>query len=206
MQGEILQLFPTPVGKLNFRSPTPDEWAIIKRENSFLSPNTGNKISRNHNILDLDGMQGLRKDLTQLINEYFEALYAPESPVSLYITTSWTNVSYQNDFHHEHNHANSFISGSYYLEAEPYDGIFFVKNDLTMYGLHLSTRMGEDNIFNFKKYSVEVEKNNVVLFPSMLVHGVAPVKATGPRITLSFNTFLTGKIGSERALTQLTLR
>ena len=48
--------------------------------------------------------------------------------------------------------------------------------------------------------------NDIVLFPSSLIHGVFPKKGTNTRISLSFNVFFKGKIGNAERLTELTIK
>ncbi len=203
MIGECLQLFPTPVGRLVFREPTPVEWKILNYELNSLVPNQGNYTTHEMYILDHPNLVQLKADLTQMINEYFDEVYKPKEPIRLYITASWCNVTKSGEYHHLHNHKNSLISGTYYLQVGQDDGIVFTKS--TENSLCLTTYPRETNIFNNYTYKVDVNNSDLVLFPSSLMHEVQPKSNPGSRISLSFNTFATGLFGADPA-THLQLK
>jgi hypothetical protein len=61
------------------------------------------------------------------------------------------------------------------------------------------------NPFNSGSWWFPVETGQVLLFPSSLVHHVETKKGTNTRISLAFNIFIKGTIGSKKKLTELTL-
>ena len=61
------------------------------------------------------------------------------------------------------------------------------------------------NPFNSGSWWFPVETGQVLLFPSYLVHYVETKKGTNTRISLAFNIFIKGTIGSKKKLTELTL-
>jgi uncharacterized protein (TIGR02466 family) len=105
-------------------------------------------------------------------------------------------------------HPNSAISGVYYVEAEKDDIIKF-KSPLQSY-LHpcyLHILPETHNIWNSASWDVPIQKYDLILFPSWLEHMVPPNdKATTDRISISFNTFVRGNIGSEKEKTELILK
>lgn len=204
MNGELLQLFPTPVGRLAARTPTDTESDILKHFCSYTESNNGNLITQNKRVLDTPELSGLRNDLTAMVNEYFQAVYIPKTNVNLYITSSWCNISYVGNNHHSHVHHNSILSGVYYLEAESSDTITFVRG--LEQKLALVTYPEQENPFNMLEYNCPVMKNMLVLFPSTLMHLVKPLRREGPRVSLSFNTFATGDFGDVGNLTNLSLK
>ena len=63
------------------------------------------------------------------------------------------------------------------------------------------------NIWNSVTWFFPVNNNELILFPSWLVHKVDPnEKATTDRISISFNTFVRGTLGSRRGLSELILK
>ena len=62
------------------------------------------------------------------------------------------------------------------------------------------------NLFNSTSWNFPIETGNVILFPSHLVHGVNNKKGTNLRISLAFNVFLRGHIGSDEKIMQLKLK
>jgi len=206
MQGELLQLFPTPVGKLKGRAPTDKENHAINKYLKDLRQNKGNKITDHKNILDDVDLADLKAEITSMVNQFFDMVYRPVEPVELYITTSWGNIATRGEYHHEHFHFNSLLSGTYYILADPTDSIVFKKNARDHLPLLTYYRENEANPFNSPSYTLYVEQYDIALFPSTLAHLVDPLERDGARISISFNTYAKGNFGSPDSLTQLTLR
>lgn len=206
MQGELLQLFPIPVGKLKGRATSEQENYILNTYLKEMKQNAGNKITINKNVLDDIGLQDLKTHLTQIVNQYYNMVYRPEQPINLYITTSWCNVSRRGDFHHQHIHYNSLLSATFYLQAETSDSIIFKRDERDTLPLFTMPNKNEFNPFNTASYTMNVEQYDVAVFPSTLAHFVEPLNREGERVSLSFNTFATGNLGSLDNLSQLTLR
>ena len=63
------------------------------------------------------------------------------------------------------------------------------------------------NAYNTHVWGVSVNNNTLVLFPSWLEHSVERnEKASSDRISISFNVFMKGTIGSENNLNELILQ
>ena len=69
----------------------------------------------------------------------------------------------------------------------------------------LELKVNKYNIFNATSWWYPVQTGDVILFPSTLNHGVDKKKGTNTRISLSFNTFIKGKLGENANLTELVL-
>jgi predicted 2-oxoglutarate/Fe(II)-dependent dioxygenase YbiX len=52
---------------------------------------------------------------------------------------------------------------------------------------------------------VKVNKNELILFPSVLLHYVPPTTNKNKRISIAFNSFIEGNIGKDFKLNQLKL-
>jgi uncharacterized protein (TIGR02466 family) len=120
----------------------------------------------------------------------------------LYITQSWANYTEQGQFHHKHAHPNSFISGVFYVQSDnAKDRIYFYKDGYSQ----LKVPPKEWNLYNSDSWWFEAITGRLVLFPSSLTHMVVAVESEKTRVSLSFNTFLKGYVGSEDELTGLRL-
>lgn len=204
MNGELLQLFPTPVGFLEFRAPNSSEKNAIDSQTQEWWSNHSNHINTNHYILDTPGLENFKQELTGVINEYFDMVYMPVNPLELYITTSWVNKTYKGEHHHPHSHHNSLLSGTLYLDVQEDDEITLIRYIETKLLFTIPTR--QENAVNITEHSLKVKNNHVVIFPSNLSHRVSPKISEGTRLSLSFNTFAHGTVGDVNALTQLTLK
>lgn len=198
---KIHSIFPTAVGKFELdRKITPKELSFVK--NLEKRPNMGNKTSENNTILEKSELSKIKNFIQKCVDEYFKSIYDSKDEVKLQITQSWCNYSEPNEWHHKHNHPNSFISGVFYFQAnketdkiyfynEKYETIKFVANNW--------------NLWNSESWWFDVGTAELILFPSSLTHMVQPVEGNETRISLSFNTFPVGKIGNHYNLSYLNI-
>jgi uncharacterized protein (TIGR02466 family) len=195
---DIISLFPTAVGIFNLgRDLTEEEKSyLINQEHA---PNMGNTTSKERFILRHDSMKDLKSFIDTSVNEYFSQIVAPMKDVSLYVTQSWVNYSKQGQWHHSHEHPNSILSGVFYVQSDATDKIYFEKNHYEQ----ISFPTEKFNLYNSKTWWLEATQGRLVIFPSSLRHSVNAVETDHTRISLSFNTFARGMIGSAENLTAL---
>ena len=114
------------------------------------------------------------------------------------------NVTKPSEFHHEHFHQNSIISGVFYVSTVENDSItFFDPNSKVKNLIKITTN--EYNPFNSTDMTFPVKDNQLILFPSWMNHSVQANKGTKDRISISFNTFVRGSIGVSDDLNELVL-
>jgi uncharacterized protein (TIGR02466 family) len=105
----------------------------------------------------------------------------------------------EGQFHHKHNHPNSFLSGVLYIKANrDKDKIYFYRDSYPQIKLSTDTY----NPFNSESWWLEVDTGDLLLFPSNLTHMVQSVVGED-RMSLSFNTFPVGYVGEESHSTAL---
>ena len=197
----IHNLFPVPVAFFKFgRDLTKAELEFIKGQEHF--PNEGNTTSKDRKILKNKELTELRGFVEDSMTEYFKTVQAPKFNVSLYMTQSWANYTETGQFHHKHAHPNSVVSGVFYPQADrTVDKIVFYKDTYDRIKVHSA----EYNLYNSDSWWFEVGAGDLILFPSNLTHMVQPKEGDETRISISFNTFLKGYIGSDESLTGLHL-
>jgi uncharacterized protein (TIGR02466 family) len=194
-------LFPTPVGiyKLD-RDLSAKELLFLKNQET--RSNMGNLTSINNSILKDKELTQLRDFIETKLSEYFTTVYSPKHKVNLKITQSWTNYTEKGEYHHKHEHPNSFVSGVFYVQADKTkDKIHFFKNIYHQINFPPS----EWNVWNSESWWFEIGTCELILFPSSLTHMVPTVESDQTRISLSFNTFPVGNIGEEVNLTGLNV-
>lgn len=197
----VLELFPTAVGLFDLgRDLTETELKFLKNQKT--TANIGNTTTVKRNLLEEKKLNKLKNFITASIDEYFKTVINPVQDTSLRITQSWCNYSEKDQWHHQHSHPNSFISGVFYVQASKgQDKIFFHRKLLPL----LRTPPKEWNPYNSETWWVEVYTGRLVIFPSSLEHRVDKVCTNETRISLSFNTFPTGNFGDDSSLTGLKL-
>lgn len=194
-------LFPTPVmfGEMD-RKFTKEELDFVDKWSKDTYQNMGNTTSNNNYILEEPEFADLKAIVLGYVNEYLKKVYKPKYQVESYITQSWLNYTKPGEYHHTHEHPNSFISGVLYIHADPKeDKIKFHKSGYQQISLEPESY----DVFNSKSWWFNVETGKIVLFPSSLTHNVEQVTAGTTRISLAFNTFLKGTLGDNKFLTEL---
>lgn len=197
----LYNIFPTTIGMFNLeRDLTTEEKEFLK--NQERRSNAGNTTSKDNYLLRNENLKDLNSFFTESVNKYFADIYQPKYDVSLYITQSWANYTEQGQWHHKHQHQNSFISGVFYVDADiTNDRIYFYRDRYDQ----IKIIPKEWNITNSDSWWFEVGTGRLVLFPSSLTHMVEVKQHEGTRISLSFNTFLKGTLGENEQLTELIL-
>ena len=198
---EIFAIFPTPiyVSILN-RNLNKKELTTINKLKK--NKNKGNIVSENSYVLELPIFDNLKKELNIFIKDYFKNILTSNDNVEPYITQSWINYTKENQFHHEHKHPNSLVSGVLYINADDEnDSIKFYKDNYQQ--IELIPKQW--NLFTSTLWWFAVKTKNIFLFPSFLKHSVDIKKGTNTRISLAFNVFIKGSIGIEKELNKLIL-
>jgi len=200
---EISGVFPIPVYISNLDRPfTKEEMQIFTTAEKKVVPNAGNITSANNYILNEKGMENLKDILTAHVTEYIKRIHAPKYPMVPYITQSWANYTKKNQYHHIHEHPNSFISGVLYINAnEAHDKITLHKKGYQQ----IKPVPTEWNWYNSDSWFYTVKTGMIILFPSGTTHNVETKEGDNKRISLAFNTFFKGTMGENSQLTELIL-
>ena len=207
MEHKIICLFSSPVylTKRDSNLSPKEEKEIRKIVKEGMHKNSGNSASDNSDIFN-----GKLKKIKQFCEEqlkiYVEQVIVPKEELDFYITQSWLNITKPGEHHHEHSHANSIISGVFYISTEEDDKITFSDLNTKVRDL-IKFEKKEFNIWNSASWFFPSVTNQLLLFPSWLDHKVdINEKATTDRISISFNTFVKGTLGSRKDLTELILK
>ena len=204
IDSKIHSLFVTPVyiTKLK-REFTNEENKFTDEIKLKCHKNIGNITSDDNYIINNKQYSSLRKELNEIVKDYFNKIICPSDDIKPYITQSWLNFTETDQHHHIHNHPNSLISGILYINADKdNDKVVFKSDKYNMIGIETE----KFNAFNSSSWWFPVETGKVFLFPSSLTHFVETKQGKNTRVSLAFNVFIEGVIGSKKRLTELTLR
>jgi uncharacterized protein (TIGR02466 family) len=204
IKSTINAIFPTPVyiSKID-RKLTNKELSFIDKTKLDVHKNEGNTTSNDNYILDNKTFKNLKEDLDLRVKDYFEKVISPTDAITPYITQSWLNYTETNQYHHKHVHPNSLVSGVFYINChEELDKIKFFNDKYST----IKPEVKDWNIWNSETWWFSVKTGDVILFPSSLFHMVENKKGTNTRISLAFNVFVKGSIGSNKNLEELILK
>ena len=205
MKEPIIQnIFPTPIYTTKIdRGFTKQELNFVEQQKKHCTNNTGNINTKDNYILNRKEFKNIKKFLDKHCKEYLDTVICAKNNLELYITQSWLNYTETNQYHHQHAHPNSAISGVLYFDSD-------IKNDKILFSHPISYQQMRPetekwNLWNSKTWFFPVETGNLFMFPSSTIHQVETKQGNNTRISLAFNTFYKGSIGSNHALTELIL-
>ena len=200
MTNKMMDLFPTPLFITNINN------ALNVRYKEYLTNvpkilNMGNLRSEDGYILNQPMFSDIKLMVMQNLKEYIATVYGDEN-LDVYITQSWANYTNTGEFHHKHTHPNSIVSGVLYISAiSGKDMIRFNRDRHSMFDIHTPIK----NNYNSNDVSIMVETGDLVMFPSNFEHEVPKTISEETRISIAFNTFIRGYIGSQESATALYL-
>ena len=200
----LAQIFPTIVFREHIgRALSPTEHRAIDNITENLNHNKLNLISGDSYIFkNQPGLGDIKAFCLDCVNRYIQEVYKPKYDVRPYITQSWLNVSSKGQSHHRHNHANSFLSGVFYINADPNSDKIWFHNDVYR---QIQITAATYDALNSSSWWFPVNTGEVILFPSHLTHDIETVTADSPRVSIAFNTFLKGVLGTASESTELVL-
>ena len=201
MTDNIITIFPTSILESDIlRDITKEELDFI---NSLeLKKNTlGNKNTFNSYVLNSKELLEIKKWFESKLNFFTKNILSYPDNLNLYITQSWVNYTKTGEYHNSHIHSNSLYSGVFYFQTEETDVIKFETS-----GPLFNIERKEYNLYNANAWLLPVKTGKLLIFPSNLEHSVPITKSKNTRISLSFNTFIRGEIGTEHNFNFLDLK
>jgi uncharacterized protein (TIGR02466 family) len=200
-QSEIYSLFPTVVYKNSIdRNLTVEELDFINSLDTN-EQSLGNTTSVSSYILENPILANLKNDLMDHVNIYLNHIMMVDA--ELYMTNSWSNVNGYQTQHLLHNHNNSVISGVFYVDVSDSQPTISFNRMSPPFFLHMKAR--QYTMMNAVEWDIPIENNGIILFPSQCFHYVKPNVTKQKRISIAFNTFIRGQIGSDADGADLTL-
>jgi uncharacterized protein (TIGR02466 family) len=202
MNHQILDLFSIPLyqSKINtidiitYTKLTTSEW-----EDPGYSdiPVTHKETSERH-ILNLPYFSKLKKEVQDHVDFYVYEILGVSKAQSWEITTSWVNKSSPGNYHSNHWHSNSMVSGVLYLSSDSKSGAICFNKDRghsNLWGDTICIDFEKDTPYNIESVGVIPKVNDILIFPSILNHSVLINQSNIDRYSLAFNVFPRGIVG-----------
>jgi len=200
---EVHPLFVEPYFRANIAgSITPQQIEFI--QNLKMVNNMENLISENLYIFEEPELKSIKDAVQEVLDIYARDVLC--IPQRLYVTQSWSLTNSPRVGMHGHSHSNSVLSGSlYYCELPtPPSGMVFTRH-VSYQQIDLAPESGKRNIYNSPINRLIPKQDDVILFSSRLTHMVEPNQSDKPRHSIAFNTFVKGKLGNYRDVSELML-
>ena len=200
----IQNLFPTPIYTTKMdRGFTKQELQFVDNQKNKCNKNSGNINTKDNYILNRKEFKNVKKFLDTACKDYLEKIISPKNNIELYVTQSWLNYTEENQYHHTHAHPNSVVSGVLYFDCDKENDKIKFTNPVGYQ--QIKPEIKDFNIWNSETWWFALETGQLIMFPSSTTHQVETKQGTNTRISLAFNTFYKGTVGSNKDLTELIL-
>jgi len=199
-------LFPIPVYMTDIdRDFTEKELQFVKDQKNHCVENSGNIHTKDNYILNRPELKDIKSFIDEVCQSYLDNILCPKEDIKIYVTQSWLNYTEENEFHHKHEHPNSFVSGVFYIDSDKNNDLIKFFNPISYKQISPEINKDKYNPYNSASWFFPVETGKIIMFPSSTTHQVDDKKGSNTRISLAFNTFLKGKIGPNEDLAELIL-
>jgi len=200
---EIQPLFAEPYFKADIGYSISDE-QIAYIKGLQMVKNRDNLISENLYIFEEPELQSIKVAVHEALDLFAAEVMGIEQ--KLYVTQSWSLINNPSVSMHGHSHSNSIISGSlYYCDMpSPVANMIFDRHK-TYQQLELNPEKSKQNIYNTPLNVLTPSRNALFLFPSGVQHFVETNASNKLRHSIAFNTFIKGKLGNYRDVSELML-
>lgn len=200
---EVKPLFAEPYFRINIADAiSPEQVAFIK--SLKLLKNQVNHISEELYLFERKEMKSIKKAVHEALDTFAREVMGISQKLT--VTQSWALLNPPGVGMHGHTHSNSIVSGSLYftdLPNPPGNMIFERHNHYRQ--IELIVGHDKTNIYNATRNAIVPKKGDLILFSSALQHYVEPNDSNLDRHSIAFNTFVRGKIGSFRDVSELEL-
>ena len=190
------RLFPTTVYQ-NHLPVDQDEFKMVLDMPFERMPSNNGSYTKEKNILSL--LPNTRKQIQEHVHYYLHTVLEIVDRYDFYFTTSWVNKHVTGDKAHSHFHANSVISGCYYLKMPESGGdICFPKptnhNNFLSDTFNFDTQVTNER--NSAEYKIDVKEGMILLFPSQTRHFTQINNSIEDRYSLAFYVWVRGDMGN----------
>ena len=207
-QHQVLSIFPTPL----YINSLPedllkDHISFLNQEEILYSKNEGyGKHSKNTYLLNQDHYKNLNSYILQQATYYAEN-YLSYNYINYKFSQSWISVKDPEEYHEQHTHSHSLISGVLFYEENDTETSSITFSRLDEYSRHIVSHKNKPinslNDFSFTSYDVYYKPNTLILFPSVLPHSVKKNTTPFSRKSLAFNIVPKDGFGVEGSLCEL---
>jgi len=200
---DVQPLFAEPVFRADIGHAISQEQIDFIKNQKMVS-NKVNLISENLYLFEAPEMKSIKDAVHEALELYADKVMS--IPQKLFVTQSWSLMNQPGMGMHGHSHSNSIVSGSLYFcdLPDPVSHMIFDRHN-TYQQLVIHPAVDRQNVYNTPANRVVPKKNEVVLFSSNLQHHVESNQSSEPRYSIAFNSFIKGKLGDYRDVSELTL-
>lgn len=205
-KARVFDLFPTPFYVTTYEG---DTSKIVEYfDNCEMNePNGGyGIISKDSYIID----NPICKDLSDFVMHHFREFATNimrYDYAELQFAQSWLTYKLPGQFHKAHTHPNTLLAGVFYYDSHDDDAALCFSKEARSYN---RSYMEPSLLQDFQDYPYSQEeiyfkpkKNNFVIFPSYVTHGVPPNETNRVRKALGVNVLTKGRLGDKETISEI---
>ena len=210
----IINLFPLTIIKDKIKIDDDEKNLMLDeiRNMKKNSKNIGFQTTTNAWTGDTQGFEFIHKiknfeklflEIKKRVLEYLKCIEIDYKLIDIYIQRSWATISESNERIKKHRHFQSHISFAYYLKKSKNDANLIIfdegyKNEV-MPGIFRSETALQKGIvkkmnqFNVTQAIINVEENDIIIFPSKTIHSTQTSQSNDERISISADIIFVAK-------------
>ena len=168
----------------------------LKKQIQELEFITSPRQTKNTRILDLPFMRELKATIAGTIENLIHNLDKDSKNAGFKFLDSWANQYNRGEAAQVHVHPNSQFSGVVFFDDD--DKLMFHRPDPwhdPMLPINMIVKDDNEYYRTHTHHQITANAGTIIVFPSMLEHST--MRSDGDRVTVSFNTFLTGDFHME---------
>ncbi len=201
---DLVDLFPKTIGVSTLKTLTPDliQQAIEYIDHSSqVSLGSDGTYTKEQQLLNHDLFKDVKQEIIDLCKELSQSY--DHIVQDIIICNSWANVVHKNESIRLHKHANSYISGSFYL-SEGMGFNILNPGHFELFGF-LPRLKDDQHPRSWEGFTIDPKPGRIVIFPSGLAHGVVQSQSDQKRYSVAFNTVPLGEIGDSTNLLNVVM-
>lgn len=206
-KAQVFSMFPTPLYVATYEKDTTE---IVRYFNSCeMSDGTNSPygwISKNSYVIDHPVCKPLAEFFMQCFKDFATNIMRYRYK-ELEFAQSWLTYKQPGQFHKAHTHPNTLLAGVFYYDHEPGDAaICFSKVAGSQHRTYLEPSLLEDyqqHPFSQEELYFTPQRNNFIIFPSYVTHGVPPNRTNKIRKALGVNVLTAGTLGDKETISEI---
>jgi len=195
----IVPLFSTPIYQSKIEPVSSNEMSNIT------SLIYDGKYSADKFVLDREEFASLKQKIKSALDRYVYGGLCASQHIEFYITNSWVVRHEKGDSAQLHRHDNSLLSGVVYIQTDETTGciVFDIGSPSTIFPPAIRVEYSNLNLFNSPSWAHYPYDNDILIFPSHILHKVEENTSDKIRYSLSFNVFLRGNLGEDMSIVKI---
>lgn len=161
--------------------------------------------SKDKYVLEHEQLASVKKKVDESIARYAYDVLKVAPWIEFYVTNSWVVKHDKGCTAQLHRHDNSLLSGVLYIQTDEDSGeiSFDLGTASAIFPSAVRLDYTELNLFNSPSWAHYPFDNDILIFPSHVLHKVGETKSDKTRYSLAFNVFVKGKLGEDLSILEL---